>query len=45
MGIDVHLAGHYWAFHVPTSVVLALAVIAALAIWTLRRFILAAITG
>lgn len=45
MGVDLHLGDHYWSFHVPELVLLAVAVIAVVAVWKLRRFILSAISG
>jgi len=46
VGIDIHIGDHYWPLgHVPTGLLLVVAVIAVVVIWKLRRFILAAISG
>ena len=40
MGIDFHVGDHYVAFHVPTPVVLLVALITLFGVWTLARFVL-----
>jgi hypothetical protein len=42
MGLDLHVGDHYWSFHVPTPVVLLVALLALCGVWNLAWFILAA---
>jgi len=44
MGIDLHAGDYYLSFHVPTPVVLLIALTVLFGAWKLGRFILAAVS-